>query len=277
MKAAIAGLGIIGAQWAKHLKDDGSLVVCWNRSEKPLLPLYSHHLSDLPKKAEIIHIVVADPKAVASVLNEVTPGLNSSHLVIQSSTIDPTSSLAFSAQVRAKGAAYLESPFTGSLPAAANRDLVFYVGGPTETLDRARPYLNRLGKSIFHIGTESQAATLKLVMNLQLASAVEALCEALSTARAAGISDDIFFDAFKKNGSYSGVAALKESKFRSRDFSPQFSVKHMGKDMRLLKESLPVGQLPVLDTLHSLFMSAEREGLSELDYTALIELQKKKG
>ncbi len=274
MKAAIAGLGIIGGQWATHLQEDGILTASWNRTAKPSAPHFTRNLAELPRKAEILHIVVADPKAVQSVLNEMAPSLTEQHLVIQSSTIDPASSTTFKELVTSRGARYLESPFTGSLPAASARDLVFYVGGAENILTTARPYLERLGKNIIHIGSETQAATLKLVMNLQIASIVEALCEALSTARNAGISDEIFFTAFKKNGAFSGVAALKEGKFRNEDFSPQFSIKHMGKDMRLLKESLPPGQLPILDTVYYLLKTAEIQGFAELDYTSLIRLRK---
>lgn len=273
MKAAIIGLGIIGSEWAKHLEADGILGATWNRSAKNNAPRFESKLGAIADRANILHVVVADPPAVASVLDALLPGLRATHLIIQSSTIDPQSAQKFSQQVRARGAAYLEAPFTGSLPAAQKRELIIYAGGEKETLERARPYLQRLSKTIFHIGSEAQAATLKLSMNLQIASALEALAEALATARRAGISDQCFFEAFRVNASFSGVAALKEQKLRDKEYSPQFSIKHMGKDLRLLQGSLSgEHQLPVLRTLTHLYDTAEQQGLGDLDFSALMKL-----
>ena len=70
-------------------------------------------------------------------------------------------------------------------------------------------------------------------MNLNLALMAEALSESLALARAEGISDDKFFEALHRNVGRSGLSDLKEPKFRSRDYAPQFSLKHMDKDLRL--------------------------------------------
>ena len=95
MKCAIIGLGIIGAEWARHLHADGVLAACWNRTPKPELPLFEEDLSQLPKQAQILHICLADPAAVEGVLTILLPLLTSSHIIVQSSTIDPTSSNKF--------------------------------------------------------------------------------------------------------------------------------------------------------------------------------------
>lgn len=271
MNVAVIGLGIIGNQWAQHLNKDGVLRASWNRSAKLEVPLYISKLAEVPSKAEILHVVVADPEAVREVLATVVPHLNQKHIIVQSSTIDPTSAQEFSALVQKTGAKYIEAPFTGSLPAAQKRELVFYVGGEAQSIEVATPYLSRLAKKVIPIGSESQASTLKLTMNLQIASALEALAEALSTARKAGISDECFYDAFRLNASFSGVAALKEPKLKGKEYAPQFSIKHMGKDLRLLQKSVP--SLPVLETLVGLYNLADQKELGELDFSAMIELR----
>ena len=272
MKAAVVGLGIVGAEWARHLHSDGVLAATWNRTPKEEFYSYNSSLSEIPLKAEVIHIVVADPLAVASVVEGIAGTLSSKNIVIQSSTIDPKSAQQFSDKVSGTGALYLEAPFTGSLPAAQKRELVFYVGGSAETLRMAETYLAHLSKLRLHIGSIEQACTQKLVMNLQIASIMQALAEALATARASGISDQAFFEAFRGNASFSGVAALKEPKLKTQDFSPQFSVKHMAKDLRLLRKSFPERHFPFLDTLIACYESAEKQGLSEQDFSALIKL-----
>src|SRR5690606_234988 len=109
-----------------------------------------------------------------------------------------------------------------------------YLGGEPAAMEAAEPVLERISDARLPIGSCSQAASLKLAMNLQIAVQAKVLCESLSFARKAGIGDDTFFDALRKNAAWSGLTALKEPKLREADFSPQFSVKHMLKDMRLL-------------------------------------------
>src|SRR5262245_35649753 len=127
MKASIVGLGIIGAECAKHLDKDGVLAACWNRSPKSDVPKFTQDLKSIPAVSDIIHIIVANPQAVSEVIEAILPGLNSKHTIIQSSTIDPDSSEGFYKAVTKTGAKYLETPFTGSLPAAQKRELVYYL------------------------------------------------------------------------------------------------------------------------------------------------------
>lgn len=272
MAAAILGLGIIGAQWAKHLNSDGQLAACWNRTAKPEIPKFTDQLDSIPQKAELLHFCLADPPAVKNTLEIILPKVGSKHLVVQSSTIDPKSSEEFKKMVEGQGAAYVEAPFTGSLPAAEKRELIFYIGGHSSAIARAQPYLAKLSKKVIVIGNERQAATIKLAMNLQIASAMEAMSEALSIARSSGITDETFYDAFKLNASYSGLAALKEPKLRNKDYSPQFSIKHMAKDLRLLRQEFSGSHAPFLETLQHVFSSAQEAGLSDEDFSALIKL-----
>ena len=269
MKVGIVGLGIIGAEVAQHLEADGALAATWNRTHRDA-PKVVESLREVAQASLFIHLFVADPAAVRGVIAILAPYLSSEHTVIQSSTIDPASAEEFEATVRGCGAQYVEAPFTGSLPAAKMRELVFYLGGEDASRRAAREYLSTIAKRIIDIGTVRQSSTLKLVMNLQIASALEALAEALTTARKAGVTDDTFFEAFKVNASYSGVAALKESKLRNAEYSPQFSVKHMAKDLRLLQGVS--NALPVLNLLVERYAAAQSSGLDELDVAATIRL-----
>ena len=140
---AIVGLGIIGSAWARNLHADGLNVRGWNRSPKDL-PFYEPDLVRAVTDAEMIIIVVADPPAVESLLNVIVPHLQPGQLVVQSSTISAHWSKLFAERVEATGALFLEAPFTGSKPAAEARKTVFYLGGSPETVELARPVLQRL-------------------------------------------------------------------------------------------------------------------------------------
>jgi 3-hydroxyisobutyrate dehydrogenase-like beta-hydroxyacid dehydrogenase len=219
-RITVAGLGIIGSAWAQNLHADGLTVLGWNRSPRAF-PFYEADLGKAVADAEMIIIVVADPPAVENVLNVIVPRLKPGQLVAQSSTISASWTKLFARRVEATGAEFLEAPFTGSKPAAEARKTVFYLGGPAELVEKARPVFQRLSSTLLHVGDLGQASSLKLAMNLNLALMMEALSESLTLARAEGIPDEKFFDALHPNVGRSGLSDLKEPKLRAQDYAPQ--------------------------------------------------------
>jgi 3-hydroxyisobutyrate dehydrogenase-like beta-hydroxyacid dehydrogenase len=101
-----------------------------------------------------------------------------------------------------------------------------------------------------------------------------ALSESLTLARAAGLSDEVYFQALELNISNSGLAALKQPKLRSSDYSPQFSIKHMGKDLRLALETAEhLGQpLPQTARLKEFYDKAIERGWGDDDFIGLVRL-----
>ena len=272
-RIAIAGLGIIGSAWAQNLHADGLTVRAWNRTPKDL-PFFEADLSKAVADAEMIIIVVADPPAVESVLQVILPHLKPGQLVAQSSTISPHWTKLFAARVEAAGAEFLEAPFTGSKPAAEARKMVFYLGGTERVVEKGRPVLQRLAAHILHVGALGHASSLKLAMNLNLALMSEALGESLTLARMQGISDEVYFEALHLNVGRSGLSDLKEPKLRAGDYSLQFALKHMMKDLRLVLETAGDLELPLARTLKPLCDKGIEAGLGEDDFSGLIRLLK---
>ena len=268
----IIGLGIIGSVWARHHNDAGTLAAAWNRTAKPDFPKWKPAALDVANAAGIVQIVVADPPAVRGILDAILPALGAGKIVIQSSTIDPASSTEFKKLVEARGARYLEAPFTGSKPAAEQKKTVYYLGGDEALIAEVEPLLSTVSELRYRIGTNEQAATLKLAMNLNIAGVMQALAEALTLARRAGVADELFFKVFKQNVGYSGVAALKEAKLRAGDFSPQFSVKHLLKDLRLASRTKGRADFPLLDTMRDCLFQAGQSGFADKDFSSIIKL-----
>lgn len=268
----VLGLGIIGGVWARHYHAAGILAGAWNRTAQPEFPQWKPAAVEVARAARIVQIVVADPAAVRAVLEAILPALDSGKIVVQSSTIDPASSDMFRGMVLARGARYLEAPFTGSKPAAEQRQTVYYLGGDATLIAELESTLALVSATRVHVGDHKQAATLKLAMNLNIAAQMEALCEALTIARRAGISDDTFFGALAKNVGYSGVTRLKEPKLRAGDYAPQFSVKHMFKDMRLASSMNGCQEMPVLDAVRLALAAAAQAGYGDEDFSALMKV-----
>jgi 3-hydroxyisobutyrate dehydrogenase-like beta-hydroxyacid dehydrogenase len=276
LNIAVLGLGIIGSAWAKNLIDDGNTVRCWNRTPKTFPNFYAS-IEEAVTDAEAIFILVADPPAVQSVLDQIRLQLRPGQLVIQSSTISAEWTLKFAEQVKKTGALFLEAPFTGSKLAAEQRETVYYLGGDTGLIEMARPILEPISTAILHIGPLGSASTLKLAMNMNIAGVGQILCESLTLSRAAGIPDDIYFAALGRNLAHSGLADLKEPKLRKHNYSPQFSLKHMDKDLRLALETADNFSLLLEQTarLKQSYDEGIAAGWKEHDFIGLIRLLQK--
>jgi 3-hydroxyisobutyrate dehydrogenase-like beta-hydroxyacid dehydrogenase len=274
MNISILGLGIIGSAWAKNLIADGHAVRCWNRTPKDF-PNFHASIKDAVDGAEVIFIIVADPPAVGSVLDQIESKLRPGQLVIQSSTISAKWTLQFAEQVRKAGAAFLEAPFTGSKLAAEQRQTVYYLGGETELIQRARPVLEPLSSTILHIGPLGTASSLKLAMNLNIAGVAQTLCESLTLCRRAGIADEVYFAALARNAARSGVSDLKEPKLRGHDYAPQFALKHMAKDLRLALETaadLSVSLEQTANLKKNVYDEGMAAGWADNDFIGLVRL-----
>lgn len=272
MKIGVLGLGIIGLEWTRHYHAEGKLAGAWNRTPKPDAPGWTETPEAVTAAADIVQIVVADPPAVRALLQQILGQLKPGKYVVQSSTIDPQSSEEFAAIVASRGARYVEAPFTGSRPAAQQRQNVFFLGGDPADIKAIEPLLAIVSTHRFVIGTGVQAATIKLAMNLNIAAQMQGMAEALVLSRKAGISDDAFFEVLAKNVSYSGLTKLKEPKLRAHDYAPQFSVKHLHKDLRLASGMAGCADYPLLETVREALKTAEARGMADEDFSAIIKL-----
>ena len=268
----VLGLGIIGGVWARHYDAAGVLAGAWNRTPQPTFPQWKESPEAVTEAADVIQIVVADPPAVSALLERIKPALHAGKIVVQSSTIDPDSSETFHRLVTATGARYLEAPFTGSKPAAEQKQSVYYLGGDAGLIAEVEPLLALGSAARLHIGDHRQATALKLAMNLNIAGLMESLAEALTLTRRSGVPDDTFFSAMSRNVGHSGLVALKEPKLRANDFSPQFSVKHLAKDLRLAAGITYANTFPMLQLLRDRWAAAEKAGMADEDFAAVIKL-----
>jgi 3-hydroxyisobutyrate dehydrogenase-like beta-hydroxyacid dehydrogenase len=277
MRITVLGLGIIGSVWARHLAADGHAVRTWNRSAKADAPGFTSEVVDAVRGAELVLIVVADPPAVAALLERIAPALGAGMVVAQHSTVGVEDAVAYAALVQARGAAFLDMPFTGSKPATEQRQNVFFVGDDHDVLPRVEAVYRGLAKAVLPIGGIGQASAIKLSFNLLIANLNQAMAEALVLAQRSGIDPAAWFAALEYNVARSGLAELKKPKYLGGDYSPQFSIKHMHKDLRLaLRHAASLGL--VLDetaAVERAYAMAQGRGMGDLDFAALLEVVRK--
>jgi 3-hydroxyisobutyrate dehydrogenase/2-hydroxy-3-oxopropionate reductase len=235
---------------------------------------------DAASAAEVVWMCVSDTKAVESVLfgpqgveSTVAPGT----IVIDSSTISPSAEQHFAERLRAKGVEYVDGPVTGSKVAAENGSLIFMVGGGEAILAKLDPLFKAVGKQVFSMGETSKGQAAKLVMNLQIALIYEGFAEALTLAAKLGVNVDTLLPLIQASMVKSGVVEYKAPFVVRRDFSPNFPLRLMLKDIRLAlaaaKESRV--KLPALETVEEVYEMAAEDGHEDLDYAATLTLLEK--
>ena len=151
----------MGAPMAANLLKAGFPVVVWNRTPariEPLLKLGAHPAKSPAHAAAEAQIIItmvarpADTEAVVLGSEGAAEGLRAGAVVIDCSTVSPSTSRALAGGLAAKQVEFLDAPVVGSKGPAAEGALVFLVGGLPQTLQRCRPVLEAMGKKIIHAG-----------------------------------------------------------------------------------------------------------------------------
>ena len=282
MRVAFLGLGIMGRSMATNLVNAGHEVAVWNRSAGKDVDgaRTSANPGDAVAGAEVVWMCVSDTKAVEQVLfgqGGADPALNEGMIIADSSTISPSATLRFAARVKARGVSYVDAPMTGSKIAAEAGNLIFMVGGDEAALARLQPLFQAMGKQVFHMGETGKGQATKLAMNLQIALIYEGFAEALTLAAKLGVDIEKMLPLIQASMVRSGVVDYKAPFILKRDFSPNFPLRLMLKDIRLALEAAKESRvrLPGLEAVEEVYDVAAEEGQQDLDYAATLTLLEK--
>ena len=281
MRVAFLGLGIMGRPMAASLVRAGHEVSVWNRTPKEVEGArLASSPGDAVTGAEVVWMCVSDTKAVEAVLfgpQGVESAFGHGAIVVDSSTISPSAELHFAERLRAKGVDYVDAPITGSKVAAENASLIFMVGGEPAVLAKLDPLFKAMGKQIFRMGETSKGQAAKLAMNLQIALIYEGFAEALTLAAKLGVNVESLLPLIQASMVKSGVVDYKAPFVLKRDFSPNFPLRLMLKDIHLALAAAKEARvkLPALETVQEVYEMAAEEGHEDLDYAATLTLLEK--
>jgi len=282
MRVAFLGLGIMGGSMAANLVKAGHDVAVWNRT--PGKTVEGATTAGTPAEAargrEVVWICVSDTSAVEQVVfgpGGVHEVLASGMVLVDSSTISPAATQAFAERTRAQGVEYLDAPVTGSKVGAEAGQLIFMIGGQESTIDRVRPLLEAMGKAVFHIGDAGKGQTAKLGLNLINAITYEGFVEALALTSKLGVGLDKMLSLIPATMANSGVITYKAPFVERRDFTPNFPLRLMHKDIHLMLEAARNNRvkLPALETLEEIYDVAAEEGQGDLDFASTLTLLEK--
>jgi len=282
MRVAFLGLGIMGRPMATNLVKAGHEVTVWNRTAGKTVDgaRVAATPADAAAGAEVVWISVSDTEAVNDILfsaSGIANSLREGMVVVDSSTISPFATREFAERVRQHGADYVDAPVTGSKIGAENAQIIFIVGGEAALVERLQPLFGAMGKQVKHMGDVGMGQAAKLAMNLMIALIYEGFAEALVLSRKLGVDSSRLLELIQASMVRSGVVDYKAPFVLRRDFSPNFPLRLMHKDLRLMLEAareLRV-KLPATETVEEIYDVAAEEGHSDEDYAATLVLLEK--
>ena len=269
-RVGVIGLGIIGSRVAANLRAGGHQVYVWSRSPHSS-PNFLGSVVEVADLCDVIQIFVSNDAALLEMIRTIAAALAPHHIICGHPTVSPSAARQAAAIVESQGARYLDAPFTGSKLAAQNKQLVYYVGGDEQTLGEVQPILAMTAKKVLHVGAVGDASVLKIATNMLTATTVQTVAEALALVRAAGIDGQRLADALENNASQSGTAALKLTAMLVQNFEPNFSLKHMCKDLRLALDLAEQFELavPTTATTANVFGESLEQGWADEDFSVV--------
>jgi 3-hydroxyisobutyrate dehydrogenase/2-hydroxy-3-oxopropionate reductase len=282
MRVAFLGLGIMGRPMASNLVKAGHEVTVWNRTPGKSVEGATTATSpaEAARNAEVIWMCVSDTNAVENVLfgpQSAHESLVAGQIIADSSTISPSATRQFSERVRANGVQWVDAPMTGSKAGAESGTLIFIIGGDEAAIEKLKPLLAAMGKKFFRMGETSKGQAAKLAMNLQIALIYEGFAEALTLATKLGVDAETLLPLIEASMVRSGVVDYKAPFVLKRDFSANFPLRLMRKDIRLALDAAKEARvkLPGLETVEEIYDMATEDGHEDLDYAATLTLLEK--
>jgi len=275
------GLGTMGTPMATNIAKAGFGLVVWNRTASKVEPFVrvgaksGKSPAHVAAEVDVVITMVSQPKDVEAVVlgpDGALEGIKPGAVLVDMSTVSPATSRKLAGAVTTKQVEFLDAPVVGSKGPATDGALVILVGGLPGTLERVRPILSAMGKTIIHAGGVGSGATLKLATNLMLAHLAAGFAEGLLLVQKAGLDPKKYLEVLEASTFRSPWYQTKGVGMIKRDFSPHFALKHMHKDLRLMHEVAgEIGlSLPITNAIQQLFATSEAAGKADLDYSAIL-------
>jgi 3-hydroxyisobutyrate dehydrogenase len=285
-RIALLGVGTMGSGMARRLLVNGFPLTVFNRDPEKSRPFAAEGAQvatspgEAAARAEVIITMVADDNASRGLwlgdkgaLAAAAPGT----VCVECSTVTVGWARELAAAAVSKHCEFLDAPVTGSRAQAAAGELNFIVGGPAATLEKARPALAAMSKTISPVGTAGSGALVKLINNFLCGVQVAALAEAMAMIERSGLDRAKALEIIVNGAPGSPLVKTVSTRMTTPDYTPNFSLRLLTKDLTYAiaegdKLSIP---LTTAAAAHDIFQKAIAAGYGEKDMAAVVELLRK--
>jgi len=284
---AMVGTGRMGSAMARSIARAGFELIVHNRTPQKAEELAAEvgcRLGSTPAEtaaaADVTITMLADDAAVRSTYDGpegLLAGARPGSVLVDMSTVRPETLGAFGGRAREAGVGLLDSPVSGSVHLAEAGTLTLMVGGDLDDLERARPVLDAVAKTVFHLGPLGTGAAMKLAVNTVIFGLNQSLAEALVLAEAAGIERDRAYDVLAASAVGAPFVGYKRAAYLEPETTPvAFSLDLTDKDLGLITElagALGV-PMPQAATNRAVVNEARASGGGDRDFSAVaVELR----
>ncbi len=280
----LVGAGRMGSAVARALAREGRSLILFNRTRERAEQLgdeigarVAGSPAAVAASAEVTLTMLTDDAAVEAVFggpDGLLAGAPSGTVLVDLSTVRPSTLRALEPRARAASVGLLDAPVSGSVSLAEKGELTLMVGGDATTLERARPALEPLAKTIFHLGPLGNGAAMKLAVNTVIFGLNGAVAEGIVLAEAAGIDRTIAYDVIAASAVGAPFVGYKRAAFLEPETTPTaFALELADKDLRLITEladSLGL-RLPQAESNLALIRETERDRSPDEDFASIAQ------
>jgi 2-hydroxy-3-oxopropionate reductase len=281
MKIGYIGLGLMGKSMARNILKAGFPLVVHNRSRGAVEELAAEGAQAATSPAEVAEQVDAvftnlpdspDVEAVAIGPGGVIEAAREGLIFVDNSTIKPASARLIAEKLGEQGAACLDAPVSGGDIGARQGTLAIMVGGPKDALERVRPILEAMGKTITHVGEAGAGQIAKAANQIMVAAQMVAMGELLIFARKAGAQPEKVVQAIQGGAAQCWALDVKPDRLLAGIREPGFKAYMQAKDLGIVLDTARQYGIPLTAAaLHTQLFSAMLEmGLGDQDNSGVI-------
>ena len=280
-RVGFIGLGLMGKPMAMNLMKAGFDLTVHSRSRAPVQELVAAGAREAHAPREVAELNEAvitslpdslDVEAVVLGENGILEGARPGSLYIDHSTIRPETSRRIAERLQEKGVVALDAPVSGGDVGAKSGTLAIMVGGPREALERARPILEAVGKSITYVGESGAGQVAKACNQIMVAAQMVAMGELILLAQKAGVSPIRVVEAIRGGAAQCWTLDVKPPRLFAGERGPGFKAHMMHKDLAIVVDTARIYgmPLPASSVNMQLYEAMLQLGMGELDNSAVL-------
>jgi 2-hydroxy-3-oxopropionate reductase len=283
MNVGFIGLGAMGRPMALHLLKAGHALSVYARRAEAARPLVEAGAkacatsAEVAAASEVVFTMVttgADVEAVALGEDGIIHGAKPGTVLVDMGTIPPGTARRIAAKLGEGGIEAIDAPVSGGEVGAQNATLAIMAGGKAEVLERVRPLLEKLGKTIVHIGPSGAGQVAKACNQMIMVSCIEAVAEALLLAENAGVDPARVRQALSGGSAASRVLEVFGTRMAARDFKAGVEARLHHKDFGILMdEAVTLGApLPIAAQVWQQLNALMAQGWGREDTSSLLRV-----
>jgi 3-hydroxyisobutyrate dehydrogenase len=290
MRIGFIGVGNMGGPMARNLLKAGHEVKAFDLSNEAMDRVAeagakrAQSAQDAARGVEVVITMLPAGEHVRGVyLGEhgLLAAADRGALFIDSSTIDVESARAVAKAAAEAGFAMLDAPVSGGVGGAEAGSLTFMCGGPDEAFARARPLLEKMGKTIVHAGAAGAGQAAKICNNMILGATMIVVSEAFALAEKLGLDAQKLFDVSSKSSgqcwamtTYCPVPGPVPTSPANRGYKAGFTTAMMLKDLRLAQEAAQKAgaATPLGAAAAALYALRDNMGCGPEDFSGIVQM-----